>query len=137
MADETSAVYDDLGEQAVWRRLYPQVHELPAAYCALRTADLPAAEWPKVRVLHDPHLLHTFHRDGWVAAGMAARLAAIEALTGIVTDRERDSLHQEPFPLLPSTSSAEQASRLPRYACTRRAKGSKTTLMGHATSCIH
>ena len=81
MADEASAVYDDLGEQAVWRRLYPQVHELPAAYCALRTADLPAAEWPKVRVLHDPHLLHTFHRDGWLAAGMAARLAAIEALT--------------------------------------------------------
>lgn len=34
--DATTAVYDDLGEQAVWRRLYAQVNELPAGYCALK-----------------------------------------------------------------------------------------------------
>ena len=49
LSSESTAVYDDLGEQSVWRRLYRSVYELPAGYAALRTADLPAAEWSKVR----------------------------------------------------------------------------------------
>ena len=81
MADGATAVYDDLGEQAVWRRLYATAHELPAGYCALRAAALPAAEWPKVHVLHDPHLIHSFHRHGFEEAGMLTRLSALEAET--------------------------------------------------------
>lgn len=84
MADASTAVYDDLGEGSVWRKLYPRVHELPAGYCALRTADLAADEWRRVSVLHDPHLLHRFHRGGWERAGMDATLQAIED----ATDRE-------------------------------------------------
>ena len=58
----STAVYDDLGEQSVWRRLWPRVHELPAGYAAMRTADLPAAEWEKVHVVHDAHLIHDVSR---------------------------------------------------------------------------
>ena len=43
MGDETAGVYDDLGEQSVWRRLYPEIHELPAGYCALKAANFSAA----------------------------------------------------------------------------------------------
>ena len=71
-------VYDDLGEQSVWRRLYPLVHELPAGYCALRAADLPAEEWGRVHVLHDPHLIHKYHRAGWEASNLSARIRALE-----------------------------------------------------------
>ena len=71
---ESTAVYDDLGEQSVWRRLYKVVYELPAGFAAMRTADLPAAEWPKVHVVHDAHLIHDVQRAGWHAAGMTARV---------------------------------------------------------------
>ena len=60
IGDPNTAIYDDLGEQAVWRRLYHQraVHELPAGYAALRTADMPASEWLRVHIVHDAHLIH-------------------------------------------------------------------------------
>jgi hypothetical protein len=53
-------MYDDLGEQVVWRRLYLQraVQELPSGYAALRTADVPASEWLRVHIMHDAHLIH-------------------------------------------------------------------------------
>ena len=58
LQDESTAVYDDLGEQSVWRRLYHKVYELPARYAAMRTADLPADDWATVHIVHDgirPH----------------------------------------------------------------------------------
>ena len=67
-----------LGEQSVWRRLYPTVYELPAGYCALRTADLNAEEWARVHVLHDPHLIHKSHRDGWERAALSERVNALD-----------------------------------------------------------
>ena len=69
-----TAVYDDLGEQSVWRRLYRSAYELPAGYCTLKASELPAREWIHVHVLHDPHLIHNYHREGYAAAGMGARL---------------------------------------------------------------
>jgi len=78
LSSESTAVYDDLGEQSVWRRLYRSVYELPAGYAALRTADLPAAEWSKVSIVHDAHLIHDVSREGWHAAGMGAIVPAID-----------------------------------------------------------
>ena len=72
--DANAGIYDDLGEQSVWRKLYPTVLELPAGYATMRTADLPAAEWRKVHVLHDPNLLRKSSRAGWKEASMASTL---------------------------------------------------------------
>ena len=82
MLEPTTAIYDDLGEQSVWRHLYKEsgVHELPIGYAALRASDLPAAEWAKVHVLHDPNLLRKSGRAGWQQAGMAHRLRAVDEL---------------------------------------------------------
>ena len=74
----STAVYDDLGEQSVWRKLYADVKELPAGYAALRTADLPAHEWPKVSIVHDAHLIHDVQRAGWHAAGMLTRVVSVD-----------------------------------------------------------
>ena len=79
LSEASTAVYDDLGEQSVWRRLYARVHELPAGYAAMRTADLPATEWPKVHIVHDAHLIHDVQRAGWHAAEMTARVEAPNA----------------------------------------------------------
>ena len=48
---------DECAEQAVWRRLFDQVTELPAAYGALKTSGLAEGDWPHVFVVHDPNLL--------------------------------------------------------------------------------
>lgn len=79
MRDRATAIYDDLGEGSVWRHLYPSINELPIGYAALRSSDLPAAEWDKVHVVHDPNLLRGASRAGWRDAGMAARLKPIDA----------------------------------------------------------
>lgn len=73
MLEPTTAIYDDLGEQSVWRHLYKEsgVHELPIGYAALRASDLSAEEWRKVHVLHDPNLLRKASRAGWKEARMA------------------------------------------------------------------
>ena len=42
--DSATAIYDDLGEGSVWRRLFFSVHELPAGYAALRTSAFSAVE---------------------------------------------------------------------------------------------
>lgn len=78
LVEPATAVYDDLGEQSVWRRLWPAVHELPAGYAAMRTADLPAAEWPHVHIVHDAHLIHDVSRAGWHAAGMKDRVESVD-----------------------------------------------------------
>jgi hypothetical protein len=76
LREEATAVYDDLGEQSVWRRLYPSVHELPARYAAMRTAELPAGEWSKVAIVHDAHLIHDVSRTGWHEAAMTPTINA-------------------------------------------------------------
>ena len=68
MDNGATGVYDDLGEGSVWRRLYPAVTELPVGYSTLRTSDLSPKEWAEVSVLHDPHLMHDYHRAGYAAA---------------------------------------------------------------------
>ena len=78
MREASTAVYDDLGEGSVWRHLYPQVNELPIGYAALRSSDLPAAEWRKVHVLHDPNLLRKSSRAGWKEASMASTLHPLD-----------------------------------------------------------
>ena len=78
MDDGATGVYDDLGEGSVWRRLYPAVTELPVGYSSLRTSDLTAHEWAEVSVLHDPHLMHDFHRAGYAAA-TAGLVRALDA----------------------------------------------------------
>jgi hypothetical protein len=99
--DATTGIYDDLGEQSVWRRLYRSVLELPAGYAALRTADLPAAEWRKVHVVHDAHLIHDVQRTGWHDAGMLARVDAVDKeASGVM--REHFKPHfPDPFAKLP------------------------------------
>ena len=87
-ASPSTAIYDDLGEQSVWRRLYSSVHELPAGYAALRTADLSATEWPKVHIVHDAHLIHDVQRAGWHAASMTPVLSAFDKrATKILNDQ--------------------------------------------------
>ena len=78
VANDSAGVYDDLGEQSVWRRLYTQAYELPAGFAAMRTADLPGDEWPKVSVVHDAHLIHDVSRDGWHAAGMLTPITEVD-----------------------------------------------------------
>ena len=70
LGSASTAVYDDLGEQSVWRRLYASAYELPVRYATMRTADLPASEWPKVHIVHDAHLIHDVSRAGWHGASM-------------------------------------------------------------------
>jgi len=79
LLDSKIGIYDDLGEQSVWRHLYEAVHELPAGYAALRCSDFPTAEWRRVQVLHDPNLLRKTSRLGWREAGMNERLRHVEA----------------------------------------------------------
>ena len=38
MGREGTGIYDDLGEQSVWRRMYGSAYELPAGFAAMRTA---------------------------------------------------------------------------------------------------
>ncbi len=72
--------YDDTGVQSVWRRLYPQVHELPAAYLALRSANMTSEWWRRVYALHDPNLLRKARRGGGLAAsGVEARVRELDA----------------------------------------------------------
>ena len=80
MALPSTAIYDDLGEQSVWRHLYKDigVFELPIGYAALRSSDLPASEWDKVSVLHDPNLLRKASRQGWKEARMAERIKPLD-----------------------------------------------------------
>ena len=73
------ALYDDNGDGAVWRRLYSTYAELPAGYAALRSADLPAAEWAKVSVIHDANLLRKSGRAGWRDSAARAALREIDA----------------------------------------------------------
>ena len=78
-SSEATAIYDDLGEQSVWRRLYKEkAYELPAGYAAMRTADLPTSEWGKVHIVHDAHLIHDVQRAGWHGAGMTAIVDAVD-----------------------------------------------------------
>ena len=97
-AEPSTAVYDDLGEQSVWRRLYPSVTELPTGYCTLRTSDLAAAEWHRVSILHDAHLIHDYHRDGWVEAGMTERVGVIDKAATRLFNAEFLSLFARPRP---------------------------------------
>ena len=79
LVDSTATgVYDDLGEQSVWRRLYTRAHELPAGYATMRTADLSAESWRRVHIVHDAHLIHDVSRGGWHEAGMTARVTAVD-----------------------------------------------------------
>ena len=73
------ALYDDNGDGAVWRRLYGTYAELPADYAALRCADLSAAEWGRVHVLHDPNLLRKSGRRGWRDSAARSALVEIDA----------------------------------------------------------
>ena len=84
LSDPASAIYDDLGEGSIWRRLYPSITELPIGYAALRSTDLSAQDWPQVHLLHDPNLLRKASRSGWKAAGMAERLAQADRVDGKV-----------------------------------------------------
>lgn len=79
MQESSTAIYDDLGEGSVWRSLYTSVHELPIGYAALRSSDLPAAEWRKVHAIHDPNLLRKAQRTGWKESGMADRIKHLDA----------------------------------------------------------
>lgn len=83
MGEASTAIYDDLGEQSVWRKLYATVHELPAGYAALRSTDFSAEEWGKAHVLHDPNLLRKSSRAGWQASRMAERLKEHDARVGV------------------------------------------------------
>lgn len=55
------------------------MHELPIGYAALRSSDLPASEWAKVHVVHDPNLLRKTSRAGWRESAMAERIKALDA----------------------------------------------------------
>ena len=96
--DETAGVYDDLGEQSVWRRLYPEIHELPAGYCALKAANFSAGEWAKTHVLHDPHLLHKSFRAGYAAAEMPAWLKRLDDETEQIFKEVIEPKLAEAFP---------------------------------------
>jgi hypothetical protein len=112
LADPATAVYDDLGEGSVWRRLYERAHALPAGYGALRCTDLPAAEWDLVHVLHDPNLLRKAARDGWKEARMVQRLQSFDASTGAVLSE-----------LNPLISEAHATAHAARKASSSRRKG--------------
>ena len=94
-------------DHAVWRHLYPRVHELPIGYAALRSSDLLAAEWPKVHVLHDPNLLRKAARAGWKESGMSERIKLLDAAQSVQlasfsevwsaqSERERDAPPPDP-----------------------------------------
>ena len=57
---------------------FGKAYELPAGFAAMRTADLPGDEWPKVSVVHDAHLIHDVSRDGWHAAGMLTPITEVD-----------------------------------------------------------
>ena len=86
--DSATFVYDDNGEQAVWRRLFPSIHELPAGFGALRCSNLSAAEWSRAHLLHDPNLLRKSVRSGWREAQMDVRIKQLDA----EADREMAAL---------------------------------------------
>lgn len=128
MQESATAIYDDLGEGSVWRHLYSSIHELPIGYAALRSSDLPAAEWPKVHVLHDPNLLRKAQRAGWKESGMADRIKLIDAAQAALfatsdlskafasqSQRERDA-PQAPDPKLAKKPKAKKSKRGRRKA---------------------
>ena len=78
LANASAGVYDDLGEGSVWRRLYATVHELPAGFAAMRTADLSSEDWGEVSIVHDAHLIHDVQRAGWHAARMGPKVEALD-----------------------------------------------------------
>lgn len=86
--DPATFVYDDNGEQAVWRRLFPSIHELPAGFGALRCSNLSAVEWQRAHLLHDPNLLRKSVRSGWRESQMDVRLKQLDE----ETDREMAAL---------------------------------------------
>ena len=98
LGDDNAGVYDDLGEQSVWRRLYPEIHELPAGYCALKAANFSAGEWAKAHVLHDPHLLHKSFRAGYAAAEMPAWLKRLDDETEQIFKEVIEPKLAEAFP---------------------------------------
>ena len=49
-----------------------------ADLAALAAADLPAAEWPMVHIVHDAHIFHDVQRSGWHAAGMTPRVTDVD-----------------------------------------------------------
>ena len=113
MRDPATLVYDDGGEQSVWRRLYASVHELPAGYAALRSADFSAAEWRHVHVLHDPNLLRKAGRDGWKEASMADVVKRLDVATQRETSRRTGGLPRRLMPLL-DTATAKRVATLGR-----------------------
>ena len=127
MQESTTAIYDDLGEGSVWRHLYSSIHELPIGYAALRSSDLPAAEWPKVHIVHDPNLLRKAQRAGWKESGMTDRIKLVDAAQAAVfatadfskafaaqSERERDA--PAPDPKLAKKPKAKKSKRGRRKA---------------------
>ena len=56
----------DGSDQRIWHALHDELHELPFAYNANADANVSAAEWAKVRVLHD---IVTQRKRGWLRSG--------------------------------------------------------------------
>ena len=79
---------------------------------ALRSSDLPAAEWRKVHVLHDPNLLRKSSRAGWKEASMASTLHPLDLWQG---NEVKDHIQ----PALESASPPPK----PKGAPKRRARG--------------
>lgn len=77
MFDPRTAVYDDLGEGSVWRRMYAEARELPAGFAVLRSADLPAEDWQRISILHDANLMRKVSRKGFVDSGFASVIGEI------------------------------------------------------------
>ena len=78
--------------------LYPEIHELPAGYCALKAANFSAGEWAKAHVLHDPHLLHKSFRAGYAAAEMPAWLKRLDDETEQIFKEVIEPKLAEAFP---------------------------------------
>ena len=116
LANKATGVYDDLGEGSVWRHLYGRVHELPIGYAALRSSDLPAAEWAKVHVLHDPNLLRKAGRAGWKEAQMEE--AALKPINALQMAEMRDGIG----PLLAAATPPPKPKAKPKK---RKARGKR------------
>ena len=82
LLSNSSARLDDVGEigwhessdQRLWHSLYDAIHELPFAYNANADANMTAASWRGVYVLHD---LIVQRKRGWRHAGHQAVVAQL------------------------------------------------------------
>ena len=119
--DPGTAVYDDLGEQSLWRRLYPIVNELPVRYATMRTADLSGAEWPKVAIVHDAHLIHDISRPGWHAAKMTPVVTEPDLQATKLFRAEFAARFAEPSKAKPHAKEKRGGRRLKRKGQRRRA----------------